>query len=192
MVGRVVVSCTLVLMLLVAVATAASVQHRTMPADWVQHEKETTQGRISRSSLSDTNSPRQINLRAEGRSADKPYSLCSFPIRHLLSVSDVLIEPQNVKVGETVKVTVLGNLKEQVDDGTTDLSISYGIIPIKEEKSTLCKTMSCPVREGAFEFSQEFPIPAGTPNGKFTISYEVMADEHKRVTCVEFDLFVSS
>lgn len=172
-----------VLFALLVAATTAS------PAEWVRHE---TGHRLRGAERSNTNSPREINLRAVARSEGKPYSLCSFPRRHLLAISDVRIEPQNVKVGESVTVTLLGSLKKQVEDGTTDLSISYGIIPLKEQKSTVCKTMPCPVREGPFEYSQEFPIPPGTPNGRFTISYEVMAGEHERVTCVEFDLIVSS
>jgi len=181
-----------VLMVLTAVVVAEQAAHRTMPADWVRHEQETAGGRPVRARRSDAASPREINLRAMARDEGKTYSLCSFPRRHLLTVSDVRIEPQNVKVGESVKVTLLGSLQKEVKDGTTDLSISYGIIPLKEEKSTVCKTMHCPIQEGPFEYSQEFPIPHGTPNGKFTISYEVMASEHERVTCVEFDLFVSS
>lgn len=170
-------------LMLVAVATA-SVTHRTMPEDWSPDQPVRVR--------SDTHSPREIKLRAESRTAGQGYSLCSFPRRHLLAVSDVIIEPQTVKVGDTVKVTVLGSLSKQVDNGTTDLSISYGFIQLKEEKSSVCEMMQCPVPEGAFEYSQEFPIGAGTPNGKFTISFEVMASEHERVMCVEFDVHVRS
>lgn len=142
---------------------------------------------------SDADSPRQIHVRSQARkSGQETYSLCSFPKRHLLTVSDVTIEHQTAKIGDTITVTVQGSLKEDVEDGETNMSISWGVITLKNVHSTVCDTMNCPVRAGPFTYSQSFPIEDGTPNGDYTISYQVMGKEHKRVTCIEFDIHISS
>jgi hypothetical protein len=107
-------------------------------------------------------------------------------------VSDVTIEPQNAKVGDTIQVTVQGSLKQDVADGETDLSISWGVIELKRQQSTICKTMDCPVKAGPFLYTESFYIPPGTPNGGYTIAYQVMGEDHQRVTCIEFDLHISS
>ena len=167
-------SFVFVFVLVVCVALChAKITHRTMPTD--------------------VHSPRQIRVRANQRAeGQESYSLCSFPRRHLLTVSDVIIEPQNAKVGETITVTVQGSLKENVADGETDLTISWGVIELKRQQSTICQTMKCPVEAGPFTFTESFPIPQGTPNGGYTISYQVMGKDHARVTCIEFDIHISS
>ncbi|KXN69036.1 hypothetical protein CONCODRAFT_8620 [Conidiobolus coronatus NRRL 28638] len=88
----------------------------------------------------------------------------------LLQVSSVNLAPETPKRGDTIVLTVNGQLSADITAGSVTYSAEYKGQVVKQVTKDLCESGKCPFKAGPNTLTKEFAIPAAIPAGDYVIN----------------------
>lgn len=136
--------------------------------------------------LSDASFSPEIVFGANAELGQPVVNICT-PESNLFKMSDLLIEPENVSKGGPIKVTLKGDLSENVNSAEISLVVRFMGIKLFDQKLDFCETIkeeeSCPVATGEKSWVFSGDIPDSIPSGKYTIALKINDEHSHSLTC---------
>ncbi|EPZ35323.1 hypothetical protein O9G_000719 [Rozella allomycis CSF55] len=111
----------------------------------------------------------------------------------VFELQDVIINPDPPKVGSSLNITVVGNLKSVIDQGSyVKVRVRYGLITVVNTKIDLCKEISdypelpqCPVQPGRIAISEVTDMP-DAPKGFYRADISGFTASNAQIFCVVY------
>jgi len=85
---------------------------------------------------------------------------------HNLTIS---YQPKIISKGDTLKLTITGDLDKDIDGGTVNYKVLIGGFPIYSGNMKICTELKCPLLKGPFKLSTSHEIPNQIFPGKYEI-----------------------
>jgi hypothetical protein len=111
-----------------------------------------------------------------------------------LVVNSYTWSPNDIKPGETVKITIDTTLVgETVTSGTIEVSAYDGKFPIYNGNLDLCTELAtiginCPLKPGPYDIVQTFSIPNVPISGTITATTHILDQNKKEILCMKMSV----
>jgi len=123
-------------------------------------------------------------------SGKNPLKHCENPADDILEITNVDLDPNPPKPGNTLSIVATGNVKEEIEDGATiHLSVKYGLITIIRTTRDFCEDvpnvgLECPIQKGELKLTKDVDIPKEVPPGKYSVVADLQTKDGKTLTCL--------
>ena len=108
----------------------------------------------------------------------------------LFTITTLSLQPDKVKAGDNVSLTLNYVNPIIVDAGTVKNSATYNFIPLTPTTTDLCQTIQCPLQTGEHDGSSSFVIPTGVV-GTLTFKTEWLSPSSEKLLCLSSTVTVS-
>ncbi|KAK9808653.1 hypothetical protein WJX72_001325 [[Myrmecia] bisecta] len=112
-----------------------------------------------------------------------------------MTVNNVLLTPDSITRGATLKFVITGNTEVAVPGGTLKVAVAYHGWHVFSKTGSLCNSTACPMPKGPFTLNLESHLPSVTPPGPYTITITATSSDDKTVglcVAVPFHVAMSS
>uniref|UniRef100_A0A1D1YWQ7 Phosphatidylglycerol/phosphatidylinositol transfer protein n=1 Tax=Anthurium amnicola TaxID=1678845 RepID=A0A1D1YWQ7_9ARAE len=109
----------------------------------------------------------------------------------LLQITYIHISPDPPLKGKELKIDALGNLREEVGQGSyIDVTVKLGLIRLLQKRFDLCEESQkvdkpCPLKRGRQTLSTTVNLPREIPPGKYNVEALVYTPDNRRVACLK-------
>jgi hypothetical protein len=107
----------------------------------------------------------------------------------LFTITKLSLQPDKVKAGDNVTLTLTYVNPVVVTGGTIKNSVTYNFIPLTPTTTDLCQTIQCPLQTGEHDGSSTFTIPTGL-SGSLSVKTEWLSSSEKYL-CLSSTVTVS-
>ena len=108
----------------------------------------------------------------------------------LFTITKLDLQPDKVKAGDNVSLTLTYVNPVVVDAGTVKNSVTYNFLPLTPTTSNLCQTIQCPLQTGEHDGSSFFIIPTGI-SGTLVMKTEWLSPTSEKYLCLSWTMTVS-
>lgn len=121
---------------------------------------------------------------------DSPIELCMEDEAQLLSIEEVIIDPNPPLPGQNLTVSARGTLKTDLVEGSyVDVLVRYGFITLVNRRYDLCELLvevdlECPVKAGYLSLSRVVEIPDAVPPGEYIVDAKAYTYDDQLLTCL--------
>jgi len=108
----------------------------------------------------------------------------------LFTITKLDLQPDKVKTGDNVSLTLTYVNPVVVDAGTVKNSVTYNFLPLTPTTTNLCQTIQCPLQTGEHDGSSFFIIPTGV-SGTLVMKTEWLSPVNEKYLCLSSTVTVS-
>lgn len=119
-----------------------------------------------------------------------PVSVCDISEPKLLTIDELIIDPNPPQKGANLSIDALGFLQKSIVDGAyVVVYVKYGYIKLLEKTFDLCEEiqnvdLTCPLEAGPQSISKQVEIPNEVPPGKYTVYARAFNADEEYIACL--------